>query len=448
MNHVKKITIVVTMVVVIGFCSAMGGFVAYDWLWGVDYHLRAGKESLKRRSYVQAEAHVALALESRPNSPEAHLLAAQIARRAVLPVLPGATEGLGHSLTVSSRNRVGSYEKAQEHLSAYKKLGGIPEMFDLEQRLIRVQSGALGQEEADLHFLIAGDSPESLVILEALIKGYLRAYRLPEAGVCLNQWLERTPDIQALLWRGWVFERLNNKTNAQKDYLRVLELDANSAEAHRRLGEMLISSKPEKAVQHFTILQQQQPADPDVLLNLARCRRSLGQQEESRLLIDQLLANNPRNSSALIERGLLALSEDQTVQAEVWFRQALALEPYDRVANYQLLLCLERLGKKAEAQRVKTKLDNIAKDLQLLYEVTAKVMSEPNRPQWRYEAGGILLRNGQKEEGRRWLLSALESDPRHGPTHAALAAFYESEGNRDLALRHRQLASRGGDFPH
>src|SRR5262249_24477232 len=186
----------------------------------------------------------------------------------------------------------------------------------------------------------------------------------------------------------------------------------------------------------------QQPADPDVILNLARCRRTLGQQEEAKLLVEQLLANHPRNGPALIERGLLALSEDQTLQAEGWFRQALALEPYDRVANYQLLLCMERLGKKAEAQQVKTKLDKIINDLQLLYEVTSKVMSEPNHPQWGYEAGAILLRNGQKEEGRRWLLSALESDPRHAPTHAALAALYESEGNRDLAIRHRQLASR------
>ena len=92
-------------------------------------------------------------------------------------------------------------------------------------------------------------------------------------------------------------------------------------------------------------------------------------------------------------------------------------------------------------------LDKIVNGLQSLYEVTAKVMSEPNHPQWRYEAGTILLRNSQKEEGRRWLLSALEMDPRHAPTHAALAAFYESEGNRDLALRHRQLASRGGGEP-
>jgi Tfp pilus assembly protein PilF len=69
-------------------------------------------------------------------------------------------------------------------------------------------------------------------------------------------------------------------------------------------------------------------------------------------------------------------------------------------------------------------------------------------PQLRYEAGTTFCETVNKEEGRRWLLRALEMDPRHGPTHAALADYYESKGNRDLAVRHRQLASRGGDLSH
>jgi thioredoxin-like negative regulator of GroEL len=107
--------------------------------------------------------------------------------------------------------------------------------------------------------------------------------------------------------------------------------------------------------------------------------------------------------------------------------------------NYHFYLCLERLGKKEEAQHVKDKLAKITEDLRLLDEATAKVAAAPKDPQWRYEAGAILLRNEQKEEGLRWLLSALEIDPRHAPTHAALAAHYEREGNRELAAYHRRL---------
>ena len=69
MKQLKKIIIVLTVMVVIGLGFAIGGIVGYDWLWGADYHLRAGEEALERRNYAQTEAHAALALESRPNSP-------------------------------------------------------------------------------------------------------------------------------------------------------------------------------------------------------------------------------------------------------------------------------------------------------------------------------------------------------------------------------------------
>jgi Tfp pilus assembly protein PilF len=76
--------------------------------------------------------------------------------------------------------------------------------------------------------------------------------------------------------------------------------------------------------------------------------------------------------------------------------------------------------------------------VQLLADATAHVMAAPGDPQWRYQAGIILLRNGKKEEGQRWLLSALEMDPRHAPTHAALAALYDQQGKGELASQHRR----------
>jgi Tfp pilus assembly protein PilF len=62
----------------------------------------------------------------------------------------------------------------------------------------------------------------------------------------------------------------------------------------------------------------------------------------------------------------------------------------------------------------------------------------------RCEAGTILLRNGLKEDGRRWLLSALREDPYHAPTHAALGDYYQKEGNDSLAAFHRRIAAAQG----
>jgi Tfp pilus assembly protein PilF len=63
----------------------------------------------------------------------------------------------------------------------------------------------------------------------------------------------------------------------------------------------------------------------------------------------------------------------------------------------------------------------------------------------------ICLGNGQAQEGLRWLSGALQIDPQHGPTHQALADYYEKAGEPDLAARHRQQAGRNqekdGAFP-
>jgi Tfp pilus assembly protein PilF len=435
----KKVLAIFTLLALISVGFGVGGYVAYDWVWGADFHLRAAEEALDRGDFAQAEAHVTLVLDSRPNNPEAHLLAARIARRAIQPILPRAGETVGYSLALSGARTVGSYDKAEQHLTKYKKLGGVPELYILEQDLLKAQSGALSPVEDDLKAWIAKDPPETVLILEALIKGYLLAYRLPEALACLDQWLDRREDIQALIWRGWVREWLRDVFNAKKDYLRALELDPEKDEARLRLAEMLVTTAPAEAVDHFEILYRRQPADPEVVLGLVLCRRAFGETEEARQLLDQLLARQPRNSAALLQRGVMAMVENQPAQAERWLRQAVALEPYGRLVNYHFFLCLERLGKKEEAQKVRGRLNKITEDLQLLAEVTEKVLTAPNDPKWRYQAGVILLRNEQKEEGLRWLLSALEMDPRHAPTHAALAAHYEREGNRELAAYHRRL---------
>ena len=57
----------------------------------------------------------------------------------------------------------------------------------------------------------------------------------------------------------------------------------------------------------------------------------------------------------------------------------------------------------------------------------------------RFEAGSILLRVGEEEEGLRWLRSALRVDPTHRPTHRALADYYQRKGDKEQAEKHRKM---------
>src|SRR5690349_7026049 len=110
------------LLALIVFFFGFAGYRAYDWLWGSETHVRAAREALDRRDFVAADTHLRAYLEAHPKSAEAHLLAAQTARRAITPVLP-TEDGLEQSPAAWAANSVGSYEAAEKHLAAYHKLG-------------------------------------------------------------------------------------------------------------------------------------------------------------------------------------------------------------------------------------------------------------------------------------------------------------------------------------
>ena len=66
----------------------------------------------------------------------------------------------------------------------------------------------------------------------------------------------------------------------------------------------------------------------------------------------------------------------------------------------------------------------------------------PYDPELYHEAGVLCLRNGNAEEAVRWLRLALQYDPRHRPSHQALADYYQGAGRLDLAAQHRQSAQQ------
>ena len=160
-------------------------------------------------------------------------------------------------------------------------------------------------------------------------------------------------------------------------------------------------------------------------------------------MLDDLLAEHADYVPALIERGKLALDTVQEEEAERYFRTAMQLAPFDALANYNLYLCLLRRGKKEEARELAKKREKIEKDMNRMDQLSREVALRPHEASLRCEAGTILLRNGLKEDGRRWLLSALREDPAYAPAHAALGEYYEKEGNDSLAAFHRQFATTG-----
>src|SRR5262249_7807523 len=137
-----------------------------------------------------------------------------------------------------------------------------------------------------------------------------------------------------------------------------------------------------------------------------------------------------------------ALDAGDPATAERWLHQAVAKSPFDREARYDLYQSLKQQSKEKEALESLTIFERLDADLKRIDFLTRQMQKTPYNPELYHEAGGLCLRNGNVEEGVRWLRLALHYDSRHRPSHRALADHYERAGRPDLAAQHRQLVQQ------
>jgi tetratricopeptide (TPR) repeat protein len=383
---------------------------------GADDHYRLAQDALQRRDYARARAHLALALEARPTSAELALLLARIERRA------------------------GNCEEARQQLNRCQELQGPTEAIELEGLLLRVQQGEVGGPEYALWERLERDDPDTELILEALAQGYMKAYRAREALTCLMRLLDRQPEhAQAQFWRGQVYQRLGRMPNAAADYRQAVALNPEDDLARVCLGEVLLYLiQPEQAAEQFEYLVERLPENPAVQLGLARCRRGQGRLEEAEQILKVLSTLHPDEGQIWTDRGQVALDAERIADAESHLRQAVSMRPFDHQTVYALLQCLERRGRKDEANTWRQRLDQIEQDRKRLAQLTKELFYNPLVPAQCCEAGQLSLRLGQDEMARGWFESALRQDPRCKAALAGLAEYYEHVGNPAAAARYRQ----------
>jgi tetratricopeptide (TPR) repeat protein len=364
------------------------------------YHLRAARSDLLAYHNPQAVRHLQSCLRVWPDSPEVLLLSARAARRA------------------------GAYDEAERGLEKYRQARGVDDAGSFEQLLLSAERG-VDQVAPVCRRRVEQDDPDAPLILEALTRGYLRQYRLGEAHFCLDQWLQRQPDNpQALCMKGQFhldYERAPDR--AVESYRRAVELDPEHEEARLGLAVVLLESKSfAEAVQHLEYLCGRLPDNLRVQVGLAQCRDALGEAETARRLVDVVLTRQPEYAPALALRGQLAVEQGQYEEAEPWLRDAVGRAPGDHQARYNLVLCLHHNGKDEEAKSHEKALREWEEGVKRFNEIVTKEMPKaPLDPDLHYQLGRLLLRSGHREEGLRWLQSALRLDPGHEPARQALS---------------------------
>jgi tetratricopeptide (TPR) repeat protein len=338
---------------------------------------------------------------------------------------------------------------AEQLIAAFEEAFGPTDASRLEWALLGTQQGDYHAVEGRLRSFVASYHPDSSAILEALARGYLVAYQFPQALETLGRLIDRSPGhVRALLMRGTALERLRRMEAADEDCRRVAELAPQSAEVRRALGDLLNRlGHTEEAIAQYEVVLAARPAEPAALLGLARAFIDAADLDEAERRLDELLAADPDNTEALVERGRLALRRKRPAEAEPFLARAVRTAPHHREARQLHLVALKELGRSKAAAECEARLAELEREDAVGGRLKARVRDDPAGADARWQLWLWSQRNGQGEAGLPWLLAVLAVAPRHARAHAALADHFDRAGQPRRAALHRASAKIGRGSP-
>jgi tetratricopeptide (TPR) repeat protein len=407
-------------------CLFVAGGAAYPWLaprFAEAYHKGCAQQALARDDLELAKVHLLRCLQIRSDNAEAHFLLARTCRR---------------------QEDVTGWET---HLRESRRLGWPRDAIRLEENLGQAQAGLLSAAEPPLLRLLESWHEEEALILEALAKGYLRNYRFKDVLRAGALWQKDYPeDWRPHYYRGQAFEILNGGHDlAVREYQAALTLGPQQPDVHLRLaGVLTIQSRYAEALDHFQVALQCWPHHPGGLFGVAYCQRWLGNSEAACGTLDALLAQDANHAAGLLLRGQLALDLGHHDEALVWLRRAEALNPKVPDLTQTLSQCLGVLGKPDESARYRQEAEQLHAKQERLERTVLETSQKPGDIALRLDAGVLLQGLGRYREAVRWLDSALQLDPSHAPSHAALAECLDKLGQTNLAAMHRLQAQAQG----
>jgi len=336
---------------------------------------------------------------------------------------------------------LGNLDQIPAFLRRAQQLGGDPSRAERETWMAWAQSGRLREAEPHLAELLTDLRDDGADVCEAYVQGYFSNLRVNEALRLLDAWQRDYPDdAQSYFMRGYLMQTLRRWADAAAAYRRGLELAPEKTMVRCRLAEVLTEmDQVDQADEHFRRCAEESPEAPEVFTAWGNCLAMQGDVAKARELLDQVLATTPNDFNALRQLGESELSKGEFERARGHLEKAARQRPYDTTTRNALGKALRAQGRDDEAQ---VHFDYVAEAEESIAQMERRlrvVLDRPEDVEVRHEIGLTLLKYGSPDDGVKWLLTALELQPDHKPTHQALAAYYASLGDWENAEVHRRL---------
>lgn len=401
----------------------LGGILGFRMIqWGrARFHFGRAEQALVDYDFGGARRELAILLTIDPENAAGWLLAAQASRRE------------------------GDLDEAKKASRKYRAIAGITPEGRLEESLQDVQLGNIEENVQDLLAKADAGHPATEQIFEALTVGSVQVYFFDRAVFWLNYLLGQYPKNPiGRLTRARIDTVLGKRERAMEMLQGLLQDFPGNVKAKLLLAGLYFSSQDfVRAAQEYGELHKADPENTSAALGLIRSQVRLGKTEEAKELAKVLEDKFSSSSDALMEAGRFALGENRVADAERLLRKAQEISPNDPELLYQLGNCLRIAGKGDESKKFLDRFKEVEADGVRLDQLVQEVVNNSKDPAPRREAARICFRNGQKEEGLRWLHGALGIAPNDRGTHSALADYYAGTGDKSLADFHRQKANAG-----
>ena len=159
----------------------------------------------------------------------------------------------------------------------------------------------------------------------------------------------KDPNLRGALANLYLVE---GKKEVAEEYARKSKLDfPNDSVGYRMLGDFYYTTDDlVKATAEYAVIFRDHPNDLDVKKNYIQLLILKGRMDEARVLDDEILAANPQDSDALIDRAQIQMQDDRLHEASSTLETVTKNDPQNSIGHYYLGVGLERMGSLERAE--------------------------------------------------------------------------------------------------